>query len=196
MTSGKRIGILRKNLGYTQDDFANILNVHASSIKKYETDKMMPKAELFEKMVCALNVSPYVITQNFSDFELKTIGDLYSIIILLYNSKLLTFNKSITSNNIEIELNPLVAEFFDLKIKGENDIPISKKTLSVSINKTLKNNEKFDTFLKWIVKCNDLEAFINTLSDKNNSVAIRTITELKKEIEKIELDLQQSTEKL
>lgn len=177
MTVGKRISKLRKNLNITQSDLAEILNVHISSIKKYEADKMMPKKEHLEKIASVLNVSPYVITQNFSDLELKTIGDLYSIIIFMYNCEFIKFAIE-EKNNIVVKINPLVSQFFNFTIKS----------------KIIKELPNYELFIQWIIKCNELEAFIKTLLDKNNPIAINVINKCKEEIELIELELQSQTQ--
>lgn len=196
MTLGKRISKLRKNSKLTQDDLAEQINVHIASIKKYESDKMKPKKEHLDKIATILNVSPYVLTENVSDFKFKTIGDLYSIIIFMYNSELISFHSERASNNVDIDINPLVVKLFDLNLKGDVDIPITKEQMTISINETLKKDRSYDIFLNWIERCNSLKNFINSLSNPNNPVAINTINELQEKIEILELELQQSTELL
>lgn len=194
MTVGKRISKLRKNLNITQSDLAEILNVHIASIKKYEADKMMPKKEHLEKIASVLNVSPYVISKNDYELKLETIGDLYSIIIFLYNSNLIKFNK--TNDNINIELNSVVSKLLDINIKGEIDELIPKKRLAISINEILKNTPTYTIFIQWVEGCNSLHSFINSLSNPNNPLAIKTINEFQEKIEILELELQQSAELL
>lgn len=194
MTVGKRISKLRKNLNITQSDLAEILNVHIASIKKYEADKMMPKKEHLEKIASVLNVSPYVISKNDYELKLETIGDLYSIVIFLYNSNLIKFNK--TNDNINIELNSVVSKLLDINIKGEIDELIPKERLAISINEILKNTPTYTIFMQWVEGCNSLNSFINSLSNPNNPLAIKTINEFQEKIEILELELQQSTELL
>ena len=194
MTVGKKISKLRKNLNITQSNLAEILNVHIASIKKYEADKMMPKKEHLEKIARVLNVSPYVISKNDYELRLDTIGDLYSMIIFLYNSKLIKFNK--VNNNIDIELNPIVSKLLDINIKGEVDELLPKERLAISINEKLKNTQKYTAFLQWVEESNTLNSFINSLSNPNNPIAIKTINEFQERIEILELELQQSTELL
>lgn len=196
MTVGKRISKLRKNLKLTQNDLAKIINVHIASIKKYEADKMKPKKEHLEKIASVLNVRPYVISENVFELKLETIGDLYSIVIFMYNSEFISFHIGRESNNIDIDINPLVSELLDLNLKGDVDIPIAKERLAISINETLKKTPTYDIFLQWVEQCNSLNSFINSLSNPNNPVAINTINEFQEEIEILELKLQQSTELL
>lgn len=194
MTVGKKISKLRKNLNLTQSDLANIINVHIASIKKYEADKMMPKKEHLEKIASVLNVSPYVISKNDYELKLETIGDLYSIIVFLYNTKLIKFNKA--NDNINIELNSAISRLLDINIKEEIDELIPKERLAISINETLKKTPTYDIFMQWVDRCNSLNSFINSLSNPNNPVAINTINEFQEKIEILELELQQSTELL
>lgn len=194
MTVGKKISRLRKNLNMTQNDLAETLNVHIASIKKYEADKMLPKKEHLEKIASVLNVNPYVIAKKDYNLNLETIGDLYSIMIFLYNSQIISFNKVNTC--IDIELNPIISNLLDMNIKGETDNLIPKEQLAISINETLKKSATYDVFIRWVEKCNSLNSFLNSLSNKNNPVAIDTINEYQEKIEILELELQQSTELL
>lgn len=176
MTVAEKIKYLRKQIGITQDHLGKKSNIHPVSIRKYETNKMKPLPDQIEKLAKALDVSPFALNETYNSFKIQTLGDLYSIIVFLYNTKLIKFNK--VNNNINIEANSCIVQFIDINI---------------SINETLKENETYPLFLAYIEMCCNLDSFINSLSDLNNPVAIRTITELKKGIEKIELDLQQST---
>lgn len=176
MKIGKKIKILRNNLGITGKELSEITGINHGLIRKYETTDCTPQYSYILKIANALNVRPYVLLDKDYEYKSETFGDLYSIIIFLYNSKLIKFNK--VNNNINIELNPCIVQFIDINI---------------SINETLKENETYPLFLAYIEMCCNLDSFINSLSDLNNPVAIKAINELKDQIEILELKLQQST---
>ena len=60
---GDRIRDLRKKMGMTQEEFAEIADMHRSAIAKYEGGTLMPKAASLEKLATALGVSmSYLMT--------------------------------------------------------------------------------------------------------------------------------------
>lgn len=179
MTIGKKIKILRNNLNITGKELSEITGINHGQIRKYETTKCSPQYSHILNIAKVLNVRPYVISDNRFELQLETIGDLYSVIIYLYNSNFIKFSIE-ERNNIVVKINPLVSQFFDFAI--ENEI--------------IKELPKYELFILWIIKCNNLEAFIKTLSDRNNPLAINVINECKEKIEILELELQQSTERL
>lgn len=179
MTLGKKIRNLRKNIGLTGKQLSELTGIHHVLIRKYETNKNAPKKPHIETIANILQVRPYVISDNRFELQLETIGDFYSIIIFMYNCEFIKFAIE-EKNNIVVKINPLVSQFFDFAI--ENEI--------------IKELPKYELFILWIIKCNDLEAFIKTLSDRNNPLAINVINECKEKIEILELELQQSTERL
>ncbi len=195
MTTGKKISILRKNAKITQAELAKKIGVHIASIKKYEADKMKPTKEHLAKMSSVLNVRPYIISQNDYELELETVGDLYTVIFYIYHANLLVINKGINSDNINIEINPLVIKLLDLQVKKEDSF-ISTEQFVITINEKLKQIPTYNLFVQWVEKNEDLRSFVNSLINKDNTVAKNTINELNETIEKIELVLQQSPELL
>lgn len=179
MTIGEKIEFLRTSKKITVVKLAELAGINSVLLRKYETNLTTPKSNQIKKIATALNVSPYVLTSENNYFEVNTVGDLYGVIIYLYNSNLIKFSIE-ERNNIVVKINPLVSQFFDFAI--ENEI--------------IKELPKYELFILWIIKCNNLEAFIKTLSDRNNPLAINVINECKEKIEILELELQQSTERL
>ncbi len=62
---GKRIKELRKRLGYSQEEFADIADVHRTYIASLEVGKRNVSIIVLHKIVLALNVS----MKEFFDFE-------------------------------------------------------------------------------------------------------------------------------
>lgn len=177
MTIGEKIEFLRTSKKITVVKLAELAGINSVLLRKYETNLTTPKSNQIKKIATALNVSPYVLTSENNYFEVNTVGDFYSIVIFLYNSNLIKFSIE-EKNNIVIEINPLLSQYFDITI--ENEI--------------IKELPKYELFIQWIIKCNELKAFIKALSDKNNPIAINVINEYKEEIELIELELQSQTQ--
>ena len=61
MTIGERIKFFRKSRGITQSQLAKLSGVHPVSVRKYETNKMVPQPEQIRRIADALAVSYYAI---------------------------------------------------------------------------------------------------------------------------------------
>lgn len=168
MNIGKKIKILRNNLNLTGKQLSEITGINHGLIRKYETTDCTPQYSHILTISKALNVRPYVLTENVSDLKLETLGDLYSIIILLYKIGFLMLN---IDKNDEISF-----------CYNEN-IP---KMIT----------EKEDIFKLWINCLSNLNSFIDSVSNLNNPIVIDTINNYKEKIEILELELQQSVERL
>ncbi|MBQ6699210.1 MAG: helix-turn-helix transcriptional regulator, partial [Oscillospiraceae bacterium] len=59
MTIGERIKFFRKSRGITQSQLAKLSGVHPVSVRKYETNKMVPQPEQIRRIADALAVSYY-----------------------------------------------------------------------------------------------------------------------------------------
>lgn len=196
MTTGKKISILRKNLGITQIDFAEALDLHIASIRKYEADKMKPKTEHIEKIASILNVNPYILSKEEFSLKIKTLGDLYTVIFELYKSGIIClFIKN--SNEVYIKINKQFNHLLNI-ITRTNDVTstISSLQLLISFNEKIKLTNKYEIFTKWAIQSQELLDFKNNLYDSNNLMAKKTIQEYQYKIDVLELTLQQSTELL
>lgn len=89
MTTGEKIKYLRTNIGITSEELANITGINHSLIKKYETNRVVPKQNQIEKLAKALNVSRVVLIM--SEIEVDTLWcDCYNKLerLLLSNYKI------------------------------------------------------------------------------------------------------------
>lgn len=197
MTIGEKIKYLRKCLNITQNNLADRANIHPVSIRKYETNKMKPKPTQIEKLAKALNASSFALIENYDNLKCCSLGDLYSILILLYKFGFIEFNASKVDNNIDIQINSRVSELFDLKNfeNGKSEI-INQHTFSISAGQKLKGTSSYDKFLDWIKRCKELESFKDSLSSPTTETAKETINMFQEKNEILELELQQSTELL
>lgn len=197
MTIGEKIKYLRNKLNITQSSLANKANIHPVSIRKYETNKMIPQQTQIEKLAKALNTSSFALIDSYDNLKCISLGDLYSIIILLYKFGLMDFYIDNESKNIEIKIDNKISQLFDLK-KYESDTIkiISQSALSISVGEKLKKSSSYDKFLEWIERNKELNNFKNSLINPASKSSIETINMFQEKIEILELDLQQSTELL
>jgi len=53
----KRLAVIRKDKGFTQQMMADKAGIHVSQYKRYESGNSQPTLEVFRKIILALNVS-------------------------------------------------------------------------------------------------------------------------------------------
>lgn len=65
ITFGKKIAILRKELGWSQSELSNKLNTSVSVISRYERDEMTPSIDAAKKLADLLNTTVgYLLGEN------------------------------------------------------------------------------------------------------------------------------------
>lgn len=74
MTIGKKITILRKRMGYTQEDLANELDVSRQSVYKWETDAAIPDLNNIKRMAKLFNVSFDKLLDEEVDITLEEVA--------------------------------------------------------------------------------------------------------------------------
>ena len=85
MNIADRIKRLRELFGITANDLAKITGIHPVSIRKYETNKMIPGIDVIDKMCDALKL-PRMIFEGFpkQHTNYQFTGDFYQQLFLLY----------------------------------------------------------------------------------------------------------------
>lgn len=177
MTIGEKIKYLRTNIGITGEELANITGINHSLIKKYETNRVVPKQNQIEIIAKALKINPNAILGN-NDYVISTVGDFYSLLINLYKSGIINFFQSVPfEENISIELNDKIISIITLYShtadKSEN---LNISNLSLILNNKLRQLDSYQTFVK----------LVNCYNNKSNV----------EDVDLLELKLQQSTELL
>ena len=61
MTIGEKIKYFRTRIGITQAKLAELSGLHPVSIRKYETNKMVPQAPQIDRIAEALGISSFAI---------------------------------------------------------------------------------------------------------------------------------------
>ena len=194
MTLGKKIKHYRNALNITQEQLAKLIKVHTVTIKKYETDALVPLPKQLEKLADVFDVSIEELLYQNSNTNLVTKGDLYSFVLSMLRNNILIIIPSSTEtvNNIRIIVNPVFKNYFDVKIGNEQ-----QDTSGITI---LINNDQFKTkIVKWYTLYTDIEILKsehydilkkkgNCLTKEENDIVFK-IENLEVELEKFEIDL-------
>jgi len=199
MTVGEKIRYFRKRLGITQDELAKRADLHPVSIRKYETNKMIPQYEQIEKLATALKVNASALSNaTLAHFRLHTIGDLMSLLITLCESDILIFDGNrnseglIDQNSAVLSINSRISQFFSLNFSSSTEalIPLSQ------ISAKLDNPSLLEAILLW-----EKERYLSRYHSyrlmnhfSKEDLALHLQAEERKEL--AELELQKSTEKL
>ena len=120
LTVGKRIRYFRKLRGITQDELANLSGIHPVSIRKYETNKMVPQPAQITRIAAALNVNFSALNGSSQlAFRLETVGDLLGLIILLHKCEILVMKGNwgedhlLKEDTVRFYTNENLVRFFD-----------------------------------------------------------------------------------
>ena len=122
MTIGDKIKYFRTRIGITQSKLAELSGIHPVSIRKYETNKMIPQAQQIDRIAEALGVSSFAITGFENNISLKTEGDFMGLMIMFIKSNILCIKGERDENSlydietVSFEINPLITKFFNADI--------------------------------------------------------------------------------
>lgn len=152
MTIGEKIKKYRKMSELTQQELAVYCDINVATIKKYELGQRNPKPEQIAKIAKGLSVNPLI----FYDFEIKTLGDVMSLLFLI-------------SDITEMEIEVIEAEdeevFPDIKINFKDlylKFALHEWGNLISVLKSMKQNEcledRSDIQKSLYQKANEMEA--------------------------------------
>lgn len=196
MTLAEKIKYLRKRMGITQDMLAQLSDVHPVSIRKYETNKMIPQPAQLERIAKALGVSYNALNDlDNAGLRLQTVGDLMGILFVLFNTGILQMTGERGKNNrykpetVRISVNPMLAPFIEVKrITQTIDNSFSLNDLLLHI----KDEQVFSDLLRWEQVCRTCEIFKKFAGDLPTTEHQIAYTDMLDTKEKIELELQRS----
>lgn len=199
MTIGERIRYFRKRLGITQEDLARRADLHPVSIRKYETNKMVPQYDQIEKLATALEVNVSALGGiNYSRFKLRTIGDLMGLLIALCDSEILKLEGDrdeagmIVPHTAFFSVNPKVSQFFFVDLAVDNSLQIPLNHLSARIG----NARILVDFLSWEKERYLYRYYNYRLMNRFSKEDAELLLQAEARKEAAELELQQSTELL
>ena len=121
MTIGEKIKYFRTRIGITQAKLAELSGIHPVSIRKYETNKMVPQAQQIGRIAEALGISSFAIAGIENNIRLETVGDFMGLMIMLIKTKIISLNGErdesgmLKSETVGIEINPFISNFFNAK---------------------------------------------------------------------------------
>ena len=149
MTIGEKIKYVRKLYHMSSAELAERTGIHPVSIRKYESNKMVPQSAQIERLATAFHLSP-VIFSGLTDmrFDFQYSGDCLGMLIMLYTSGALIINGERDEKNIlkketvKFTVSPLLQKFLQFSEKG--------RTLSFEdVNVLIKDNDTLDRFIFW-----------------------------------------------
>lgn len=192
MTIGEKIKYFRSRIGITQAKLAELSGIHPVSIRKYETNKMVPQAAQIDRLAEALGVSSFALAGFENNIRLETVGDFMGLMIMLIKTKIVSINGEreengmINANTAQFVINPFITNFFDAK---SDKSELSANTLLYY----LKNENILSDILKWERINHRYEKCAAEICDTSDKELINIYEELKEQKEVIELELQHSS---
>jgi len=191
MTIGEKIKYFRSRIGITQAKLAELSGIHPVSIRKYETNKMVPQAAQIDRLAEALGVSSFALAGFENNIRLETVGDFMGLMIMLIKTKIVSINGEreesgmINADTAQFVINPFITNFFDAK---SDKSELSANTLLYY----LKNENILSDILKWERINHRYEKCAAEICDTSDKELINILEELKEQKEMIELELQHS----
>ena len=191
MTIGEKIKYFRSRIGITQAKLAELSGIHPVSIRKYETNKMVPQAAQIDRLAEALGVSSFALAGFENNIRLETVGDFMGLMIMLIKTKIVSINGEreengmINPDTVSFVINPVITNFFDAK---SDKSELSANTLLYY----LKNENILSDILKWERINHRYEKCAAEICDTSDKELINILEELKEQKEVVELELQHS----
>ena len=195
MTIGEKIKYFRSRIGITQAKLAELSGIHPVSIRKYETNKMVPQAAQIDRLAEALGVSSFALAGFENNIRLETVGDFMGLMIMLIKTKIVSINGEreesgmINPDTAQFVINPFITNFFDSKTDKSN-------SYANTILYYLKNENILSDILKWERINHRYEKCAAEICDTSDKELINILDDLKEAKEVIELELQHSSIKL
>ena len=192
MTIGEKIKYFRSRIGITQAKLAELSGIHPVSIRKYETNKMVPQAAQIDRLAEALGVSSFALAGFENNIRLETVGDFMGLMIMLIKTKIVSINGEreengmINADTAQFVINPFITNFFDSKTDKSN-------LYANTILYYLKNENILSDILKWERINHRYEKCAAEICDTSDKELINILEELKEQKEVIELELQHSS---
>ena len=149
MTIGEKIKYVRKLYHMSSAELAERTGIHPVSIRKYESNKMVPQSAQIERLAAAFYLSPAIFS-GLTDmrFDYQFSGDCLGMLIMLYTSGTLMIDGERNEKNIlkketvKFTVSPLLQKFLQFSEKD--------KVLSFEdVNVLIKDNDTLDRFIFW-----------------------------------------------
>lgn len=181
MTLGKKIKHFRNALNITQQKLSSLTKIHNVTIKKYETDALVPLPKQINRIAEALNISPEELTYDNPKITMQTLGDMYAFVITLFKSDFLFFSPDETN----IIINPCFKNFFNVSVYKQQD-----DTSGVIVH--INNSDFLSNMKKW----NEINLELETLKIENTDLLKKKGNELTKSESEIVYKIEEQELKL
>ena len=149
MTIGEKIKYVRKLYHMSSAELAKRTGIHPVSIRKYESNKMVPQSAQVERLAAAFHLSPAIFS-GLTDmrFDFQYSGDCLGMLIMLYTSGTLIINGERDEKNIlkketvKFTVSPLLQKFLQFSEK-DKALPFE------DVNVLIKDSDTLDRFIFW-----------------------------------------------
>ena len=196
MTLAQKIRYLRRRMNITQDALAQMAEVHPVSIRKYETNKMVPQPAQLRRISAALGVS-YNALSDMKDAGLgtHTKGDLTGVFFVMFNTGILEMtgergeDYAYKPETVRITANRNLAAFIDIVY------PATTTGQHISLDNVLFNvfdEQVFNNLLQWERMCFLCEKYKRQAEEQPTEENKKNYANMLDAKEYVELDLQRS----
>ena len=149
MTIGEKMKYVRKLYHMSSAELAEHTGIHPVSIRKYESNKMVPQSAQIERLAAAFHLSPAIFS-GLTDmrFDFQYSGDCLGMLIMLYTSGALIVNGERDEKNIlkketvKFTVSPLLQKFLQFSEK-DKALPFE------DVNVLIKDSDTLDRFIFW-----------------------------------------------
>ncbi len=187
MTIGKKIKYIRKLYHMSSTELAQRSGIHPVSIRKYESDKMVPQQAQINRIAAAFKLSPAVfsgITETNFDFQYS--GDVLMLLIMLYTSGGLTVtgnrseNGALIQNTVKFNLNPVFGKFLRF-YSAKKEIDPKDLSLGIIDDNTLQH------FLYWEYMYNRKDEFYEAYLEEESAETLTAYNKVLNDYEETEI---------
>lgn len=188
MTIGEKIKYVRKLYHMSSAELAERTGIHPVSIRKYESNKMVPQSAQIERLAAAFHLSPAIfsgITDMRFDFQYS--GDCLGMLIMLYTSGALILNGERDEKNIlkketaKFTVSPLLQKFLQFSEKG--------RTLSFEdVNVLIKDNDTLDRFIFWEFMYNRRDELYDAYMEEETKENEEAYNQIRNDYDEIEMN--------
>jgi len=194
MTIGEKIRYRRKCIGITQLRLAELSGIHPVSIRKYETDKMVPGPEQLNRIANALSISYNALSASEDHmFRLETEGDVTGLLITLCKEGIVKLtgerdeDNHFTNDSLRIVIEERLAKLFRIEYSDEDVIKEKDATL-VSFKVTSIFIQ--DSLIKWEYNKYLYNKALSKFGDDTDKEIQKLLSDFKDKIEQAELSFQ------
>lgn len=149
MTIGEKIKYIRKLYHMSSAELAERTGLHPVSIRKYESNNMVPQPAQIERLAAAFQLSPAIFS-GLTDmqFDYQYSGDCLAMLIMLYTSGTLVIHGERDEKNIlkketvRFTVSPLLQRFLQFS-------KVDKTLKFEDVNVWIKDDAALDRFIFW-----------------------------------------------